>query len=136
VSSFHKLSTGVILANTGLLIAPAAGLGPEELLDHVEMACWLFFWLELGLRMRRERWGFFRSPWSVGDLVIMTLSGLPMLGSGMSILRVARLARVFHLGRHWTHLRLLRVAAYTAAKAHWRVTAQGVPLVIGKASCR
>jgi hypothetical protein len=56
-----------------------------------------------------------------------------MLGSAFSALRVARLAklaRLVHVGRHLSGLRAWRLVAPAMARLHWRWYAPGIPLVI------
>jgi phosphate/sulfate permease len=47
------------------------------------------------------------SRWNTVDAVIILLALLPVVGGGIAVLRVARLARMAHLTRHVTGLRLL-----------------------------
>jgi hypothetical protein len=100
---------GVIVANTGLMLWGFADHEHEHLIEHLETACLVFFGLELMVRLWLQRWSFFRSPWCIADSVIIVLSLLPMLGAGVTMLRVGRLARLAHLGRHLTLLRVGRL---------------------------
>lgn len=50
---------------------------------------------------------FFSSRWNCFDTVVIVLSALPMAAEGLAALRVVRVARVLHLLRHASHLRLL-----------------------------
>ncbi len=92
-----RLVAGVIVANTGLLVWSV--LGHSELADRLETLCLAFFVGEIVVRLRSYGWRphvFLRQRWNVFD-------------TGVTLLRVARLARIVHLGRHITHLRLVSV---------------------------
>jgi voltage-gated sodium channel len=132
---FGKVATGVIATNAAIAVAGWAHHDWEEPLARVEDACLLFFSVEMALKIYWERRGFWRSRWNVFDLAVTVLAALPMVlvGVDMGILRVARVARLFHLGRHLSTLRLLRYAVFAAVKAHWRYRVRGLPLVIREA---
>jgi hypothetical protein len=49
---------------------------------------------------------FWRSPWNCFDAGVVLLALLPVLGVGVTLLRVARLARLAPALRHVSHLRL------------------------------
>jgi voltage-gated sodium channel len=110
MNRFEKLCAAVILTNTGLLVWAQFDGAHEELLKHIESVCLAFFVVELVVRIRSHGWRrFVRSPWCVFDSTIIALALLPVLGADVSLLRVARLARVVHLMRHASHMRLLRL---------------------------
>lgn len=111
--AFDLAVASVIVVNTGLLAWAWLDPAREEIIDHIETVCLAFFVVELALRIRGHGLRFFRTGWGVADTLIIGLSLLPLLGVDVSLLRVARLARVFHLGRHITHLRLLRLIPMT-----------------------
>lgn len=114
---FELTVAAVILTNTVasiyMLLAEEA-----EWLEHFETACLIFFVCELALRIKHHGLAFFQSPWSWLDTGIIVLSLLPILGVGVSVLRVGRMARFVHLGRHIAGLRAFRLLAL----AHWRLT--------------
>ena len=95
--------------------------------EHVwmlgEAACLIFFGVEMAIKIRQQRSRFWRSKWNVFDLTVVVLAALPMLmfGTDLGILRVARLARLFHLGRHISGLRLVPQAIRLGALARWRM---------------
>jgi|SRR5882757_6781089 len=123
--SFEMTVAAVIVVNS--ITAVYAMLAEEpEWVEHFETACLLFFAVEIGLRIKHHGRAFFRSAWSWVDTGIIALSLLPILGVGVSILRVGRLARLVHLGRHIAGLRVFRLVAL----AHWRMTQGGTRLVI------
>ena len=106
--TFDHAVAGVILANTGILLAGLVVDGHEGAFEVAHNACLAFFVFELALRLRASRWQFFRGKWNVFDALVIALSSMPMLGVEASLLRVARLARLVHFARHISHLRLLR----------------------------
>jgi hypothetical protein len=125
--SGHELSgpvTGlvgvVIVVNTGLLVWSA--LGHNEWADRLETLCVAFFVGEIIWRLRLYHWHplvFVRQRWNAFDTVVIVLALTPGLGVGVTLLRVARLARIVHLGRHITALRLVRLVT----RHHDEVTA-------------
>ena len=88
-----------------------------------EAACLIFFGIEMATKMRKQRREFWRSKWNLFDLTVIVVAALPMLlfGMDLGILRVARVARLFHLGRHISGLRLVPQAVRLAALARWRM---------------
>src|SRR5271163_683215 len=60
----------------------------------------LFFLVELVLRIKRAGWRWLRQPWNLLDAGIINLALIPVVGDSITILRVARGARVVHLSRH------------------------------------
>jgi hypothetical protein len=63
----------------------------------------------------RARLGFFRSPWACADAAIILMALAPVAGGGIAVLRIARLARSFHLLKHLAHARLWRLLRTGAA---------------------
>jgi hypothetical protein len=80
-----------------------------ELLERIDVGCLWFFAGELLVRVYRARLGFFRSPWCCADAAIIVLALAPVAGGGIAVLRMARLARSFHLLKHLAHARLWRL---------------------------
>jgi ion transport protein len=132
---FGKVATGVIVLNAAVAASTYLHREWEEPLALVEDACLLFFSLEMALKIHWQRRAFWRSRWNLFDLGVTVLAALPMLlvGVDMGVLRVARAARLLHVGRHLTTLRMLRFAAFAAVKAHWRWRVSSLPLVIREA---
>jgi len=63
------------------------------------------------VRLRRCRWRphlFARQGGNIVDTIVIVVSLLPVAGAGVSLLRVARLARMLHVARHVTHMRVER----------------------------
>jgi voltage-gated sodium channel len=106
---FERVVLAAILLNTAILVASLLDAGHTEMLEHAESACLALFVVELAVRLRSHGWRrFVRSPWCVFDVLVIGIALLPVLGDYVTLLRVARLARVAHLLRHATHLQLFR----------------------------
>jgi voltage-gated sodium channel len=130
--TFGKVATGVIVVNAGIALTTFLHHEWEEPLALVEESCLAFFSVEMALKMYWQRTAFWRSKWNLFDLVVTVLAVLPLLlvGLDMGVLRVARAARVLHVGRHVSTLRAMRLAVFAAVKLHWRYCVGRVPLVI------
>jgi hypothetical protein len=107
--AFDHAVLGVIIGNTGVLVAGVVVDGYEGVFEIAHNACLLFFVVELAVRLRRGGKQFFRGAMNCFDTAVIGLSCLPVLGVDASLLRVARLARLVHLVRHVSHLRLFRL---------------------------
>ena len=98
----------VILANGAIVIAGLLDTGFERLLGVAEHGCVLFFAGELAIRIRATGWRFFAGSWNLFDLLVILLAVVPVFGSVntslMRLVRLGRLARMVHLGRHTVHL--------------------------------
>lgn len=119
---FERAVTIVIIVNSALLVWGLLDHGHEELAEHLETGCLVFFIGELLVRLRRAGWNtvrFVTRPWNSFDVIVIALSLAPMLGADTSMLRLAKLSRLIHWARHLTHLRLRRVGA----GKHWLVAA-------------
>ena len=83
--------------------------GSSEFVHNLVLA---FFVVELAVRFGRAGWRrFFIGRWNCFDAAVIALSTMPVLGVDASLLRVARMARMVHLMRHASHLRLSRLLA-------------------------
>jgi voltage-gated sodium channel len=114
-AGFERAVTAVILANSVLLVWGL--ISHDELADHLETGCLVFFVGELVVRLRRAGWNparFLRQPWAVFDVVVIALSLAPLLGADTSLLRLAKLSRMAHWLRHVTGLRAVRLVARLA----------------------
>lgn len=108
--AFERVVTGVIAVNSVLLVLGL--VAHEELAEHLETACLVFFVAELAVRLRRQGWNpvrFIRHPWTAFDVIVVGLSLLPLVGANTSLLRLARLSRMIHWFRHLGHLQLGRL---------------------------
>lgn len=106
-ASFEHAVTGVIAVNSVLLVWEL--FDHNEVTEHIESACLLFFLVELVVRWRRHQWNplrFLRNPWNAFDVVVILAALLPLVGADSSLLRLARLSRAVHWLRHVSHLRL------------------------------
>jgi hypothetical protein len=92
------------------LLAPTlAGPSGDDHIGHRGMRrdrCLVFFAAELAVRLWKARFGFFRSPWATIDALIIIVALLPVLGADASLLSLAKLSRMVHLGKHVSGLRL------------------------------
>ncbi|MDT5366633.1 MAG: voltage-gated sodium channel [Mycobacterium sp.] len=114
VPTFEHAVAGVILANTGVLVAGLVVDGHELAFEVAHTSFVGFFGIELALRLRAGGWRFLRRPLNMFDTAVIAMSVLPVLGVDASLLRLARLARLVHLVRHISHLRLIRVVRVDA----------------------
>ena len=105
----HRLVNTVILLNLAIAVCSEVDRPHEEVWAVVESACLVFFGIEMLAKLHAERRAFWRSRWNLFDLTVIVLAALPLLvvGADLGVLRVARVARLFHLGRHVSNLRLL-----------------------------
>jgi hypothetical protein len=110
--TFERVVTVVTVANFAVWVVSLLDNGHEPAYAAVETGCLVFFAVEMVVRLREHGWRFFRSGWNAFDFCVVGLALLPALGVDVALLRVARLARLFHLARHGhiLSLRMLRVA--------------------------
>ncbi|WP_327280554.1 MULTISPECIES: ion transporter [unclassified Streptomyces] len=106
----------VILLNAVLLgVETYSGLSLEyeALLHSAERFCLAAFSLEmlirLGAHADRPK-AFFRDPWNVFDLLVVSSAFVPFLRENTTLLRMLRLARVLRTARFMPQLRVLLVA--------------------------
>ncbi|MFF1415763.1 ion transporter [Streptomyces sp. NPDC058289] len=114
--AFSLTVFAVILFNAALLGAETySGLSAEYsgLLSATERLCVLAFTLEmlirLGAHADRPK-AFFRDPWNVFDLLVVSSAFIPFLRENTTLLRLLRLARVLRTARFMPQLRVLLVA--------------------------
>ncbi|KPI10276.1 Ion transport protein [Actinobacteria bacterium OV450] len=106
----------VILLNAVLLgVETYSGLSAEYgvLLDSAERFCVTAFSLEMLIRLGayadRPK-AFFRDPWNVFDLLVVSSAFVPFLRENTTLLRLLRLARVLRTAQFMPQLRVLLVA--------------------------
>jgi hypothetical protein len=108
---FELTAAAVIVANSALLLFTVFNHDHEEAARCIELACQIFFTVELGCwlgwlgprQFARRRWF---------DTAIILLAWLPVLGGiGITWVIAARMARIIHVGKHVSHLRLARLVA-------------------------
>jgi voltage-gated sodium channel len=99
----ERAVTAAILANTAVLVRSYLDHAHEPITEHLHVAFLLLFVAELAWRWRAAGRRFWRSPWNCFDAGVVLLALLPVLGVGVTLLRVARLAPAL---RHVSRLRL------------------------------
>ncbi|MGW6710674.1 ion transporter [Streptomyces sp. NPDC054956] len=114
--AFSLAVFAVILFNALLLgIETYSGLSAEysRLLAMTEHFCVAAFTLEmlirLGAHADRPK-AFFRDPWNVFDLLVVSSAFIPFLRENTTLLRLLRLARVLRTAKFMPQLRVLLVA--------------------------
>ena len=108
----NLLVRAVIVANTAVLLVSLRC--HTELLETAHLVFDLFFVAEIVVRFAGagcspRRFFALTDPtgrWNMFDTTVIGLSLLPILGVNLTVLRVARLARLTHGARHIGHLRL------------------------------
>lgn len=100
--------TGLIMANGAVFAWGLLDHAHAEAADQVEHIVTALFMAELVWKVARQGLAYFRQPWQVFDAVVIGLALLPALPVGVALLRTARLARLLHLARHASQVRILR----------------------------
>lgn len=114
--AFSLTVFAVILFNAALLGAETySGLSAEYhgLLSAAERVCVIAFTLEMLLRLGAHAdrpKAFFRDPWNIFDLLVVSSAFIPFLRENTTLLRLLRLARVLRTARFMPQLRVLLVA--------------------------
>ena len=96
---FEWAITALIIINAvtlGLETVPAAMAAAGPLLHVIDRAILAIFTVEVLARMVIYRGAFFRDPWRIFDLVIVSISLIPA-GGNLSVLRALRILRVLRL---------------------------------------
>ena len=104
VSRFEAVVPAAILANSAVLGWSWLDHVHALTLERVDTCFVVFFLVELVARLRRAGWRWLRRPWNLFDASIILLALLPGVGEGITILRMARVAKLVHLGRYISHL--------------------------------
>ena len=116
-SRFDRVVLGAILANTAVLGWSWLDHVHELTLERVDTCFLVFFLVELLTRLRHGGRRWLRQPWNLVDAPIILLALLPVVGDSITILRAARIAKLVHLSRHISHL---RVVAWLGRRNHLR----------------
>jgi hypothetical protein len=115
VTTLERVSTAAIIANGCVFAWGMADHVHAEIADAAEHIITGFFLFELGWRWRAARWRLdYLRGWSAFDAVVIVLAMLPAL-PGVAVLRIARLARaakLLHLARHASQLRILALVRH------------------------
>ncbi|WP_191083330.1 ion transporter [Roseococcus microcysteis] len=96
---FQKVVIGLILFNAvtlGLETSDSISARWGGVLAVLDRALLVIFTLEVALRIYAFRGRFFRDPWGLFDLAIITIAWLPATGP-LSVLRALRILRVLRL---------------------------------------
>lgn len=114
--AFSLAVFAVILFNAALLgVETYSGLSAaySGLLTTVERFCLIAFTVEMLIRVGAHAdrpKAFFRDPWNVFDLLVVSSAFIPFLRENTTLLRLLRLARVLRTARFMPQLRVLLVA--------------------------
>lgn len=103
-----KIVLAAIAANTGVVIWGVWDTDHEELLEMAHTALLAFFTVEVGIRLKVAGRQALKDRWLAFDTAVIVLSLMPFLGQASSLMRVARAARLVHLAKHISHLRMVR----------------------------
>ncbi|ACZ86341.1 ion transporter [Streptosporangium roseum] len=113
---FQRVIIAVIVINAATLGLETSATAVERygtaltVVDHLAL---YIFVLELAAKMYVYRRGFFRDPWNLFDIMIVTVSLLPTAG-GLSVLRALRILRALRLISVVPSLRRVVTALLTA----------------------
>jgi hypothetical protein len=107
--------TGLIVANGAVFAWGLLDHAHAEAADQVEHIITAMFLAELVCKVARQRLAYFHQPWQAFDAVVIALALLPALPVGVALLRTARLARLLHLARHVSQVRIVRLAREATA---------------------
>jgi len=113
---FQNFIIGVILV-AGILVGVQTYPSMEAAYGHsIHIADQIILWIfvgealiKLGAKWPRP-WRYFHDPWNVFDFIIVAICFLPVGGSAIAVLRLARLLRVMKLVRALPELRILVTA--------------------------
>lgn len=118
---FQWLVVAVIVFNAAILGLQTYDQLPgsvHRLIEPLDGLCLAFFVVEILIRMASYRFNlkqFFKDPWNIFDVVVITLGYLPWLRANPTALRMVRLARIARLARVMPDFRVLmnglRIAA-------------------------
>lgn len=112
VALFERAVRVAIVANTAVLVASFVDDTHEQLWEPVHTGFLMFFAVEIAVRFAGAGYSarrFLSDRWNCIDAAVVGLSLLPVLGVGVTLLRVARLARVVHTLRHASGLRVFDI---------------------------
>jgi hypothetical protein len=107
VPRFQAAVPAVILANSVVLGWGWIDHAHDVAAERIDTCFLVFFAAELAVRLKRAGWRWLTQPWNLLDATIILMALLPVVGNGITILRLSRAARLLHLGRHTSHLRVV-----------------------------
>jgi len=114
--TFNGITLGVILFNAlllGLQTYPQLDAQFSGLLSTLDEACLAFFIAELAIRIGAhgsKPQEFFKSGWNVFDFAVVVAALLPGIRENITLLRLARLARILRSVRIFPQMRIIMVA--------------------------
>jgi voltage-gated sodium channel len=106
VSRFEAVVPAAILANSVVLGWGWIDHAHDVAAERIDTCFLVFFLVELFARLRHGGWRWLKQPWNFVDAGIIVLALLPVVGDSITVLRAARIAKLVHLGRHISHLRI------------------------------
>lgn len=104
---FECVVLAAVGVNAGVVVADSVIDGHDEVFETVHRVILALFVVELVARLRAGGWRYLRRPWHAFDAAVIVLSVLPVFGLDAALLRLCRLARLIHLGRHLSGLRII-----------------------------
>jgi voltage-gated sodium channel len=107
VSRFEAVVPAAILANSAVLGWGWIDHAHDVAAERIDTCFLVLFLVEFAVRLRRAGWRWLTHPWNLFDAIIILVALLPVVGDGITVLRLARAARLLHLGRHTSHLRVV-----------------------------
>jgi voltage-gated sodium channel len=113
---FNGVTLGVILFNAlllGLQTYPQLDAEFGHVLSILDQLCLAFFLVELAIRIGAhgsKPQEFFKSGWNVFDFAVVVAALLPGIRENITLLRLARLARVLRSVRIFPQMRIIMVA--------------------------
>jgi hypothetical protein len=107
MSRFEAVVLAAILANSVVLGWGWVDHAHDVAAERIDTCFLVFFLVEFVIRLKRAGWRWLTQPWNLLDATIILVALLPVVGDGITVLRLARAARLLHLGRHTSHLRVV-----------------------------
>ena len=111
-SSFlDKAVLVAILANTAILGWGLLDSDHEDLIEAADRTVLCFFAVEIAIRVKAAGRRCLHDRWLLFDAVIVAAALAPV-GADVLLLRVARICRIAHFGRHLPHLHLVSLRLF------------------------
>jgi voltage-gated sodium channel len=104
---FEAFMPAAIIANSAVSVWSWVDHAHELAAERIDTCFLLLFAMEMTVRLKRVGWRWLCRPWNLLDAAIILLALLPVVGDSLTVLRVARCAKLVHLGRHASHLRVV-----------------------------
>ncbi|WP_020521391.1 ion transporter [Catelliglobosispora koreensis] len=114
--AFNGITVGVILFNAlllGLQTYPRLEQDVGSVISTLDHLCLAFFIVELAIRIGAhgsKPMEFFKSGWNLFDFAIVVAALLPGIRENITLLRLARLARILRSVRIFPQMRIIMVA--------------------------